>query len=195
MKSNKEMSELVRRFTEGDKEALGEIYAETKDTLVAGCRKQLRGYEDYAEDVVQNTYVKALESMNSVRKPESAVAWLRTVAGNNGKDLIEKEKKYVYPDPYTDDDGNAHDWTEVIPDCSADSNVDEAVCRSETARIVDYILEKLDERKAALLIMHDASGIPLKEISESTSMKEGTIKSTLSRARQEFKALWEGNAA
>ena len=75
MKQTEKMTELVRCFQAGDTEALGEIYIESKDFLMSFGRKRIRGYEDDAEDIVQDAFQKALENLKDLHKAESALSW------------------------------------------------------------------------------------------------------------------------
>lgn len=195
MKQTEEMTELVRRFQKGDKEALGEIYIEKKDYLISLGKKRIRGYEADAEDIVQEAFVKALESMKGLRKAESGLSWMSTTVSNIGTDKTRKEKKYIYPSPVEDKDGNENDWTEDIPDMSTECDVEDTVIQHETDYEVDRTLARLDSKLAMLLMMHYGYKMPLSEISRETGMKEGTIKSTLSRAREQFREAWPDSAA
>ena len=190
MKQTEKMTEQVRRFQEGDVDALGEFYAESKGYLTTIAKKRIRGYEDDAEDIVHEAFKKALESMKDLHKAESALSWMSTTVSNAGTDKTRKEKKYVYPAPAVDKDGNEYDWTEDIQDTSAESDVEGRAVQSETEREVNKALAKMDPVMACLLRMHDAEKMPLSEISQITGMKEGTIKSTLFRARQKFREIW-----
>ena len=193
MKQTEKMTELVRCFQAGDTEALGEIYIESKDFLMSFGRKRIRGYEDDAEDIVQDAFQKALENLKDLHKAESALSWMSTTVSNAGTDKTRKEKKYFYPAPAVDKDGNEYDWTDDIQDTSAENDVEEMVIQRETKSEVDKALGKLDPKLASLLMMHDGKKMPLSEISRITGMKEGTIKSTLFRARKKFREIWPVN--
>ena len=79
MVSERTVTELVRAAADGDGRAWGEIvvrYGDLVRATVAGFRLQ----QADAADAVQNTWLRALERIGTVREPERLGGWLTTVA-------------------------------------------------------------------------------------------------------------------
>ena len=69
---------------QGDRAAFGELYEETGRSVYFNCLKLL-GNAQQAEDITQDTFMKALEKLDSLKEPENFSAWVNRIAINNCK--------------------------------------------------------------------------------------------------------------
>lgn len=80
---------LVLQAGQGDRAAFGELYEETGRSVYFNCLKLL-GNAQQAEDITQDTFMKALEKLDSLKEPENFSAWVNRIAINNCKMYFRK---------------------------------------------------------------------------------------------------------
>jgi RNA polymerase sigma factor (sigma-70 family) len=84
--------ELVRRILKGDSSAFQDLYNGHKKALIRACWYFL-GNDAEVEDMVQETFIKALKNLPKFRYECSLGTWLNHIAVNLCRDHLEKKKK------------------------------------------------------------------------------------------------------
>jgi RNA polymerase sigma-70 factor (ECF subfamily) len=108
---NPDDHEMFRAAIHGDREAFEMIIRTQSRALFAIAYGVVQNRTD-AEDVVQDSLVKAWKSRWKVRDPEKFPAWLSTIVRHRARDLARKRK----PGPLPDDFSEKADETETIDD-------------------------------------------------------------------------------
>ena len=136
---------------------------------------RLTGEPAAAEDLVQDTMLRALRAWASFRPGSNARAWLVTILRNQFINGWRSEKRAPVgvdmaslpepPDP-KDPDPEGRFFSELVDD--------------EVLRAVDGLPDEFRE----VLVLSDMEGLPYAEIAESLGIPVGTVKSRLFRARR-----------
>lgn len=130
----------------------------------------LCGDRDAAEDMVQDTLVKAADSLSGLRNPEKAKSWLFSILYRRFVDEWRRARKTV---EYVDD---AHTPT---------GNDDERLWPHDvTPEQARKAMERLDDRYRAPLVAHYLSGQSYQEIAETMGLPLGTVMSRIHRAKR-----------
>ncbi|QOY35222.1 RNA polymerase sigma factor [Anaerobacillus isosaccharinicus] len=127
-----------------------------------------------AEDIIQDTAYKFLLYIDSI-KIENVDGWLFRVAVNQYYDLTKKNsrrKKILLHFNYK------NLFEEITPES--------VMLRKELSVEIDEVLQQLKPKYRELLILKYSTGLTLKEIAEVYTMKEGSVKTVMARARAEF---------
>jgi RNA polymerase sigma-70 factor (ECF subfamily) len=74
-------ADLVRRFNSGDESAFGEIMTRHKTRIFAAAIALLRNHAD-AEEITQDTFVRAHRGLARFRGDSSVATWLHRIAVN-----------------------------------------------------------------------------------------------------------------
>jgi RNA polymerase sigma-70 factor (ECF subfamily) len=74
-------AELVRQVLRGNRAAFEDLVKRYTSLIASVCRANLPWYRDI-DDVVQETFVRALERLSDLRDPERIGSWLRSIARN-----------------------------------------------------------------------------------------------------------------
>ena len=93
-------SELVRTVQnaqKGDNAAFEALYSEFYDKLYFFVLKNV-GRKEAAEDITQDTFLKSMEKIRDLDKPETYSSWLHSIAFNKCKDLFRAENRNTYFD-------------------------------------------------------------------------------------------------
>ncbi|HTO94850.1 MAG TPA: RNA polymerase sigma factor [Bacteroidota bacterium] len=91
-----ETSGLALRWRSGDTAALGEIVRRFQGPLLAYA-VSLLGRLDEAEDVVQETWIRAHRGIGELRDPSGVLSWLRRIAHNTAIDAAKRARRRGAP--------------------------------------------------------------------------------------------------
>lgn len=132
-----------------------------------------------AEDLVQETYVRALRAWGEFEPGTNVKAWLFRILRNAFISRHRRELRHPAPAPY--------DTTETSPDGAASGGVTRGAIEPEQLRRVlsgelEAALLALSE-EARTVILLDAEGLTEQETALVVGCAVGTVKSRLSRAR------------
>jgi RNA polymerase sigma-70 factor (ECF subfamily) len=140
----------------------------------------LSGNVDRADDLVQETLVRALNSIDSFRPGTNLAAWLFTILRNHFRSEYRKRRREV-----EDVDGR---YTEKL------KSQPEQMGHIELAEFRDA-LAKLPHDQREALVLVGASGFSYEEAAEICGCAVGTIKSRLNRARTRLGELMQIDGA
>lgn len=153
------------------------------DTLVGALSPELYRYAmglchnpDVAQDLVQETFLRAWRSRQDLREVGKARAWLYTILRNEHARLYERRRPEVR-DPHT------------LPDIGI-----RGYDTSTEAFALRNALEELDLQYREPLLLQVIGGFSSKEIADMLSLKPNTVLTRLFRARKMLRAML-GNEA
>jgi len=156
---------------EGDEGAFRELYRRHTPRLYQFVLRLMGGRELDAEDVVQDTWVRAVERLEQFRWESSFSTWLTGIGLNMCRDVWRKRN------------GRELEWdTEVEPAA-------QATARDEGMIDLERAIALLPSGYRAVLIMHDLEGCTHEQIGERLGIAAGTSKSQLFNARKTVRAL------
>lgn len=145
-----------------------------KYLLKLGCNK------DNAEDIVQDTFYKALKYIDGI-ETDKISAWLFKVAINKYYDLCRKNNRYTH---LSIDE-------EIFKGTLTDRKlVEDFILDLERKDEILQILNSISETHKNLLFFKYDMGLSYKEIADLLEINENTVKTYLFRAREQFKKLW-----
>ncbi|MDP9380703.1 MAG: sigma-70 family RNA polymerase sigma factor [Chloroflexota bacterium] len=145
-----------------------------------------------AEDLVQETYLKAHRFRNSFTPGTNLRAWLFRILTNSFINEYRKRSRQ----PETTDTGDLEDYYlfHRVKESGEDLGIDPeaTVMRMFLDEEVRQALEELPEQYRVAVLLADVEGFSYKEIAEITDTQMGTVMSRLHRGRRLLqKKLWE----
>lgn len=126
----------------------------------------LRNEQD-AEDALSAAIIKAYEHLASLRDKNKFKAWIMSIIANEAKNMISKNSRLQLVDDVTV-------FGEAVEE---DHNT-----------IWDSVME-LGEQHRQIIVLYYYDGFSTREIARILKIREGTVKSRLSRARQSLKEI------
>ena len=174
--------ELVAKARAGDQDAFSALYEQTHLVLYRSVRSMVRD-EDLAWDVLQDSYLRAYQSLDKLEADEAFLPWLRRIAVNEAARQTAKRLPLSFSDLAGGDEGE-EDREPVIPDLRIESQPELALDRKETSRLVREILAGLPEQQQLIVGMHYYEDMPIKEIAELLNLAPGTVKAQLFKGRR-----------
>lgn len=173
------IASLAEKAKQGDMQAFEQLYTEFSP-LVYSILFEMSHDKYEAENLTQDCFVSALQSIHTLKEPEKTKKWLTAIAANHGRDYLKKKKpallgsehEYIF-------DIKEEDDTSLIPEASTE--LDE---RSEEIR---EIVNSVSEDKRLCLVLFYQHEMSIAEISEELGISQAAVKSRLFRAREDIK--------
>jgi len=166
--SDRELAEAL--LLHGDEKAFRNLYRRHTPRLFQFVLRLLGGVEIDAEDVVQDTWIRATQRLGEFRWESSFSTWLTGIGLNLCRDLWRKRN------------GRELDW-EMAREPAASSSLYEE--RVDLERAIGV----LPSGYRAVLILHDVEGCTHEQIGQRLGIAVGTSKSQLSCARKAMREL------
>ncbi len=136
-----------------------------------------------AEDVVQETFLKAYRSIGTFKPGTDAKSWLFQILINTIRDHYRKTASRTAPMAIEDVDETEIEMSSLV------SGPEEIAEQREQAEMLAEALTKLPEQLAAPLMLREIADQSYKEIATTLQVPIGTVMSRLSRARKLFAKL------
>ena len=171
-------------MNQGQTERFRELYEQTYNRAEYTAKRYLTDEQD-VQDVLQDSYVKAFTKLNTLQDPAKKQSWINMIVANTAMDLLKKKRPSVFSDLTTEDED---DEPLEFEDESTEFQVEPNIDRKETARIVNEVLEQLDQKYRLVLFQRYGQELKISEIAELNGCSENTVKTRLSRAEKQLKA-------
>lgn len=172
-------AELVARLRARERGAFDELYARHHERIWAFLLR-LSGRRDDAEDLFQETWVKAARHCHRLEEGSRLLPWLFTIARNEHRsarrflffDFRKREQLLVEPG-----DG-VRDPEDLVLD-------------KEEALVLEAALQAVGEAHREVLLLAHVEGLPSADIAKVLGQSDDAIRKRLSRARSELRAAVE----
>lgn len=177
---------LVKKAIGGSESAYKKLVDKYERALFFHILKMIKDREQ-VEDLVQETFVKAFDNLNTYSTNYAFSTWLYRIATNHTIDYLRKKKlKTLSIDkPMKTKDG---EMEMQLPDESA--GTDRNIIRKQRQKIVRNAIENLPEKYRQVIQLRHMEEKSYQEIAEVLDLPLGTVKAHIFRARELlYKAL------
>lgn len=141
-----------------------------------------------AEDVLQETFLKALRSVRDFEGRSSLSTWLFRIAVNEALMLVRKRhpETVSIDDPVgsSEDDEGSQEPLQLTDWCCLP---EQEMLSSEARRRLDEAVNRLPSGLQIVFILRDIEGLSIKETAEALNISEQLIKTRLFRARMKLR--------
>jgi RNA polymerase sigma-70 factor (ECF subfamily) len=175
--------ELVADCVAGDERAFSILVERHIKTVYSFVARFVGNAQD-AEDIVQETFLKAWRSISRYRAEASRFkTWVMRIARNTSIDHMRKRKNIAFSEFDTADGHNV--LAETLPD---DNDLpDELFARQQDVQFLQKAVETLPPEAREILLLHYTGGLTFLEIGEMLGQPQNTVKSRHHRAIQTLK--------
>jgi RNA polymerase sigma-70 factor (ECF subfamily) len=161
---------LIKNLKNGKEEAYRQLIEKYGNKLLRTCYLILKDKEE-AEDVVQETFIKVFNKIDTFKEQSGFYTWIYAIAINLTRDRMRMKQDFLeLKDEWIGND-NVESLVEI--------NIDRELLRKE--------IFSLNSLYREVLVLFYFDELSIKEISSLLNEKEGTIKSKLSRGRNILK--------
>jgi RNA polymerase sigma-70 factor (ECF subfamily) len=181
-------NELIRAAQAGSRSAFDSLVLQY-DQAVLRLALHVSGSESDAQDIVQESFLKAYRYIGNFRFECSFYTWLYRIVTNVSLDLMRRRKtRREDPSTMTDASGESVDLLRNISDDRAMANPARELERKELGLKIQSALAKLTPRERMVFEMKHHQGMRLRAIGEVLNTTEETAKNTLFRATRKLRA-------
>ena len=172
----------VIKYRNGDGRAFEAIYNMTNQAAYFTALKIVKN-EDDAQDVLQDSYVKVLDKLSTLDKPESFMSWFNMLVANTAKNYLAKNNPVLFADEETE-----MYVLESIPEENEVYVPGNSVEKDELCDDVMSLIEGLSDDKRTAIVLYYYNEMTTKQIAESLGVNENTVKSRLVQAKKDLAA-------
>ncbi len=167
-------AQLIRKVLSGDTSAFG-YFVDNYQNMAITIAYRIIGNMQDAEDVVQDSYIRAFRNLHTFRADSKFSSWLYRIVYNAAVSFS-KTRIWI-------DDSNS-DLLKLSsePNFTFDEN--------EMVDSVDKILDLLSKGDALILTLFYLEDHSVKDIALITGLSESNVKVKLFRARKSFRDIW-----
>lgn len=182
--SQQDEEALVMAASSGDLDAFNQLVL-SHQNLVYQHAFSMLGDQASAEDVIQDSFIKAFQGLNGFRGG-SFRSWLLRIVTNTAYDILRRSQRHpVQPLFPEDENGEELESAPWLADPNA--SVQEAMEHKELSEEVHALMGQLPETYRDVLVLVDLYQFDYLEAAETLRIPIGTVKSRLARARMQMK--------
>ena len=172
-----EDTDFITRFKGGDLSGFEELVRKYQDRVYNLCRYMIQDPHD-AQDAAQDVFLKAYQNLKAFKPDASLYTWLYRIAVNTCLDY----KKKPRPEQAEDES--------VIDDlASTEPSPEQRYQSKEIGQAIQAALQKLPEHLRAAIVLKEIEELSYEEIAAVLDTSLGTVKSRISRAREQLRRL------
>lgn len=168
------MNVLIKKAKNGDPDAFVELIEQNKSAMYKTAVAILHNDADVA-DAMQEAVLSCWKNIGKLRQEKYFKTWLTRILINSCKEIIRKNSNTIYVESY--------------------DNIDTGTDTSLSDRCVKESFDGLSKNYKLILTLYYTQGLTIKEIAKLLGMNENTVKTRLSRGREEFKAIYTNREA
>ena len=180
----------IQAAVEGDIESFEKLIKIYEKRIYNICLRLLKDQEE-AYDAAQEVCIKIWKQLSQFKGDSKFSTWVYRIATNTCIDLLRKQKKRENEVTlFTDDEEQEErltDLTDIWKDMS------EQLAGDELRSVIWQGIQELKVDHRMVIVLRDVEGKSYDEIANALGVSIGTIKSRLSRARQQLKKMLEQN--
>ena len=172
---------LVRRAKKGDYRSFDLLVLKYQSRAVALAIKFVKDIH-IAEDIAQESFIKAYKSLNSFREESAFYTWLYRIVSNTSKNYLaskKRRKEYSESEFYSAEDNYSN-----IFNISGGDSPEDILAASNLRETIFAAVSNLPEEIKTAISLREFEGLSYEEISEVTSCPIGTVRSRIFRGRE-----------
>lgn len=171
---DREDQAAIASVLNGDRQAFGRLVQKYQRPMYAVLRRLVRQHED-ADDLVQETFVRAYQHLHEFDLNRSFYPWLYRIGVNLAISFMRKRKWH-----------SAVDSIDVFPTAEGNPQADSET--QEFYQALEHALARLPAEQRSILMLRTREGMSYQEMSALLGIEIGTVMSRLARAREKLRA-------
>lgn len=165
----------IKQAAKGDRQAFKDLYDHYSPYVWKVVYRTVSGDAYKAENIMQNTFIKIHDKLGNYKFGAALSTWIYRIAFNESMLFLKRESKRNKRDVSLDEN--------VISSKLNDSFAD----KDE----VNVILDTLSPDERFLLVAREVEGFSYEELSLMTGKKEGALRTTLSRLKNDIRGRFK----
>lgn len=165
----------------GDRAAFAAL-VETYSERIYRLALKILGDAQDAEDVLQETFIKALHALPAFEGRSSLSTWLHRIAVNEALMLVRKRRPEMVSIDQEEENASGEEQqpVEIVDWCCLPEG---ELLNSESRQALDAAVQKLSPALRVVFVLRDIQGLSVRETAEALNLSEVAVKTRLLRAR------------
>lgn len=165
----------IERVLQGDHSSFATLVERHKDMIFTIANRMLKNREE-AEEISQDTFLKAYRSLRKFRKESKFSTWLYRIVYNLCVSQLRKKKQSV---DSIDDEGKHIDIEDT-------QDKMKQLEKQDRKRFIDQAINRLNYDEKTIITLYYQEELSVDEISEVTRLTHSNVKVKLHRARNKL---------
>jgi RNA polymerase sigma-70 factor (ECF subfamily) len=165
--------QLIREARKGSREAFTLLVRNYKDFVYRTAYGIVQNHMD-AEDIVQESFVKAFRSFRQLKDDFAFPSWISTITTRISFDFLKKRKSNIVP--YE---------SEAYSIQAKDTGTEQTALRLS----ITQALSRLSDEHRTIIVLREVQGFDYQEIADILGIPIGTVRSRLHAARMQMRKL------
>ena len=177
--SNKEIDlVLVKRAKSGDYQAFDLLVLKYQSRLISTAFKFVKDLQ-IAEDIVQDSFIKAFKALESFREDSSFYTWIYRITVNTSKNfLVSKKRK----SELLNSDLSEEASYEIEP--VETYSPEDLLQATQLKKVITETIDQLGEDTRTALTLRELDGLSYEQIADVVNCPVGTVRSRIFRGRE-----------
>ena len=177
--SNKELDlVLVKRAKSGDYQAFDLLVLKYQSRLISTAFKFVKDVQ-IAEDIVQDSFIKAFNALESFREDSSFYTWIYRITVNTSKNfLVSKKRK----SELLNSDLSEEASYEIEP--VETYSPEDLLQATQLKKVITETIDQLGEDTRTALTLRELDGLSYEQIADVVNCPVGTVRSRIFRGRE-----------
>jgi len=178
---------LVREAQRGNSAAFEEL-VRNYDQPVLRLAMRITGSESDAQDIYQDSFLRAYQSLPGFRFECSFYTWIHRITTNVCLDYLRKrQKQQRHASVVVSPDGDETELVQYVPDGHPASDPERSLQARELQKQIARALQQLSPRERMVFELKHFQNLRLRTVAEMLKTSEGTVKNTLFRATHKLR--------
>ena len=172
---------LIDRTLEGDTNAFGRLVDKYQNFVFTIAIKLLKVTEE-AEEVAQDSFIKAYDSLSNFRGDSKFSTWLYRIVYHKSLDRMKSNKRH-----------QTYELNEEFTEVNVElvENGLDFMLKQERSEIIKKCIAELPEEDSVIMSLYYFEELPVKEIAKITDLSDDNIKIKLYRSRKKLFSMLE----
>ncbi|MCZ6586293.1 MAG: sigma-70 family RNA polymerase sigma factor [Gammaproteobacteria bacterium] len=177
---------IAKKILQGDENAFRELFDSFFPRLYRFALVRLNGDQEEAREMVQQTFCKAFERLDSYRGEASLYGWMCQICRNTITDMGRRRQREYRRMPLLEEDSTIQGILETLAAPAAEEP-ENTLWRQDIMRLIQATLDNLPGHYGDVLEWKYVDGLSVKEIANQLGVGPKAAESLLTRARTAFR--------
>ena len=184
------ISEEIDQGKKSDQTAISKLYQDNYADVLFAIRSVVKD-QDKSMDLLQDTFVKAFNSLEQLKDPDKFTPWVKQIAVNNALQYVKKKRPILFSQMQSSEADSEWNVEDSFQEESREGLPDVEIDRKETERLIGEILDTLPEDQRIVINLFYFEQMSAKEIADEIGASVTLVNTRLAlgRKRVEKKVL------